>query len=333
MEQANVDLIHREGKGKLSYQGSVAHKLLANDFDVNGLRTNDTLLYDEWKAIDTAVIKEAQQRLNAVNMLIGRGLTYNIPNGLSKTVLAYQDMSDIEEAEVNMDGISKGRRDRPEYDISYLPLPIFHKDFSFTAREIAASRNGNMPLDTSMAELATRKVSEKIEEFVVVGSSNYTFGGGTIYGLLDAPNRNTGNLTAHWNDSAASGTTIKTDVLDMKQELIDDRFYGPYGVWIPTAFETPLDDDYTTGYPKTIRSRLAEIAGVDNVTVVDTMTADNVVMFQLSSDVVRIVIGLSIVTVEWDSEGGLRHNFKVMAIMVPQVRYTQALRSGIAHYS
>ena len=333
MNQADVDLIHSEGRGKLSHQGSVAHRLLANDFNVGSLRTNDTLLYDEWKQIDAAVVKEAQERLTAVNMLIGRGLTYNIPNGLSNTVLAYHDMSDIEDAEVNMDGISKGRRDRPEYDINYLPMPIFHKDFSFTAREIAASRNGNMPLDTSMAELATRKVSEKIEEFVAIGSSSYTFGGGTIYGMKDAPNRNTGSLIGNWDDSATTGANVKDDILAMKQAMIDDRFYGPYGLWIPKNFETALDDDYVSGYPKTIRTRVLEVGGVETVEVVDKLTADNVIMFQMTEDVVRLVIGLSITTVEWDSEGGLRHNFKVMAIMVPQVRYTQALRSGIAHWT
>lgn len=329
---AAVDSLYKE-RGKVYHQGSVAHRLLANNFNVNALRTNDTLLYDEWKHIDTAILKEANIRLSGVNFLVGRGLTYNIPNGMGKTVLAWQDASDTEDAEVSMDGLTKARRDRPEFDIGYLPLPIIHKDFSFSAREIAESRNGNMPLDTTMAELATRKVSEKIEEFLVIGSSTYTFGGGTIRGLLDHGDRNTGSLTANWDDSAGTGEAILSDTLAMKQALIDDRHYGPYALWLPTNFETAIDEDFKSNSDRSIRERISMVENLVDIRVVDKMTADNVVMFQLTPDVVRMVIGLAITVVEWESEGGMRRNFKIIAIMVPQIRSTQANRSGIAHWS
>lgn len=331
-DDVSIDSIFRTGK-KMDHQGNVAHRLLQNDFNVDSLRTNDTLLYKEWETIDKAVLKEAQLRLNGVNILLQKGLTFEIQNGLSKTVLAWQDASDLEEAEVNMDGISKARRDRPVYDLNYIPLPIFHKGFSYSSREIAASRQGNMPLDTTTAELATRKVTEKVEDFLINGSGDYTFGGGTIYGLTDFPNRNQGSLTSNWDDSATSGDVILTDVLEMKSALIADRFHGPYGLWIPTNYETVLDDDFKADSDITIRERILKVTNIERVDVIDYMPSDNVVMLQLTTDVCRIVVGLSIVVVEWDSEGGLRHNFKVMAIMVPQVRSTQADRCGVAHYS
>ena len=329
---AQVDVLSVKSGSVLS-SGAVAERLLKANFNVNALRTNDTLLYDEWKDIDKVVVKAAQERLVAVQQLIARGLTYNIPDGLGKTVLAWQDASDIEDAQINMDGISKGRRDRSEYDISYMPLPVIHKDFSFSIREISASRNGGMPLDTTMAEMSARKVSEMIEQIFFQGHSAYKFGGGTLRGIEDFPNINSGSLNGHWDASGTTGANIVNDLVTMKQALIDSKHFGPYGVWIPTGYETKLDEDYVSNYPKTIRERLNQISNIEFIQVADKMTSTKVAMVQLTADVIRIVMGLNITTVEWDSEGGLKKNFKVMAIILPQPRKTQGDDCGIAVYS
>jgi len=323
-----MDLIY---KGKAV--GDVAMKLLQSNFNINALRTNDVLLYDEWKVIDKAVLKAATQRLLGIGDLQSRGLTYDIPNGLAKTVLAWQDSSDLEDASMSMDGITRGQRDRPEFDINYIPLPIIHYDFSYSVREIQQSRDGSMPLDTTTSELAARKVIEKAETILFQGSSSYKFGGGTIYGYQDAPQRNTGSLTANWDDSAASGATILADVLAMKQASIDAYHFGPWILYIPTNFESAIDDDFKANSDKSIRTRLLEIAGLSDIKVADFLSSDNVVLVQMTTDVVRLVNGLAITTVQWDSEGGMQANFKVMMIMVPQIRNDQNNRSGIVHYT
>jgi uncharacterized linocin/CFP29 family protein len=323
---ANVDFL---GKGKAF--GSLASRLLAVNGNIGALRTNDVLLYDEWKEIDRKVLMAAQQRLLGIADLESRGLVYTIPNGLSKTVLAYQDASDANDAEVSMDGVRRGERDRLEFDINYLPLPIIHKDFSFSLRNILESRNGNMPLDTSMAEMAARKIAEKMEEYLFIGSSSYTFGGGTIHGYISHGSRATYALSAHWNDTAATGETVLADVLGMKQELIDNRHYGPYVLYIPTNFETSIDEDFKAGSDKSIRQRLLEVSGISDIRVADKLTSDNVVLVEMSSEVVRLINGLDIQTIQWDTEGGMQVNFKVMAIKVPQLRVDQDSRAGWCH--
>jgi len=40
---------------------------------------------------------------------------------------------------------------------------------------------------------------------------------------------------------------------------------------------------------------------------------------------------MPITTVQWESQGGMRLNFKVMAIQVPQLRADYSSQSGIAH--
>jgi hypothetical protein len=314
--------------------GNVAAKLLRNNMDPACLRTNETLLHEEWLAIDDVVIKAAQLRQNGVEDLRRNGLVHTLNNGMAKTVFGYQDMSDIEGASASMDGITRGERDRPEYDLAYLPLPIIHKDFSFTAREIAESRAGGQPLDTTMATMAAMKVTEKVEEYLFQGSNTFTYGGGTIYGYQDAPQRTTRSIGTDWaSDTAAN---ILTDVINMKQDLIDDRHYGPYVLYVPTAYESVLDKDYSTSGSTgivSIKDRILRLTNITEVKVSDQLSAANVILVQMTPDVVRLVEGLPITTVQWETDGGMRINFKVMTIQVPQVRNDQQLRSGVCHLS
>jgi uncharacterized linocin/CFP29 family protein len=335
--------------GKAS--GPIASRLVANNMDagvlrpfisdkdnrsyvtVNGknqLTTNATLRKDEWKMYDTAILKVVQERLLGAQDLISRGLTYTT-DGLGTTVLEYEDMSDIEGAQISMDASTRGKKDRPEYGINYLPLPIIHKDYQLNARSLAASRKTGNALDTTMAELAGRKVAEMIEQILFLGTSTYTYGGGTIYGYLDFPSRNTFTLDAHWDDSAATGETILADLLAMKQKSINAMYYGPWVLYIPTNFETALDEDFKAGSDKSVRQRLLEVSGISDIRVVDMLTADNILLVQMTSDVIRLVQGLQVTVVEWSVEGGMITNYKVMAIMVPQPRADQEGHCGITH--
>jgi len=54
---------------------------------------------------------------------------------------------------------------------------------------------------------------------------------------------------------------------------------------------------------------------------------------QQTSDVIREVVGMDITTVQWEEEGGMRLNFKVMAILVPQLRADFNGNTGIVHGS
>ena len=337
------------GKGS----GPLAQRLLANGMNVGAMRpwvgndgrayinvngqaslvTNATLRKDEWKQYDEAALQMSTERLVGISDLLSRGLTYNISNGLGTTVLEYEDVSDLQAAQMSMDAVTRGTNDRPEFDINYLPLPIIHKDFQSNIRVLNASRTTGQPLDTTTAGLAGRKVAELLEQYLFQGASTYTYGGGTLYGYMDSPTRNTGSLTANWDDSAATGDTILTDVRAMKQALIDAKHYGPYVLYIPTNFETAIDDDFKANSDKTIRQRLLEINGISDVKVADKLTDDNVIMVQMTSDVVRLVVGLPVTTVEWQTEGGMIFHYKVMTIQVPQVRADQDDNSGIAHWS
>lgn len=294
------------------------------------INVNATLRRDEWKQLDEAVLAASQLRLGGVDDLVSNNLVFSLGNAMGTTVLEYHDISDAMEADLTMDGISRSMGDRPVYSTKYLPLPVIHVDFEINQRVLEASRRLGNPLDTTSVELATRKVLEKLEALLFTAASTvYTFGGGSIYGYLDHPYRNQYTLGTAW--SSDTGSNILADVMGMKQMAINDRHYGPYMLYIPTAYEKVLDEDYVSGYPKSIRARILEVSGIKGVKVIDTLTADNVLLVQMTTDVVRLVRGMGIQVVEWKNEGGMVTKYKVMTIQVPQVRADYNQRSGIVH--
>ena len=337
--------------------GSVAERLLMNGMNPNALRpyldekgrscitTNQngkatklitnapaTLRKDDWLQLDTAILKAAKPRLKAWGDLRSAGLSYSIPNGMGKTVLEYEDQSDVTDAILSMDGLRKAESDRPEFSLKNLPLPIVHKDFNFSARQLAASRNGGSPLDTTTAELAGRRVAEQIEKLLLGVVPTYQFGGGYIYGYTNFDKRQTKNdLTAP--DGSNAATTV-SEVLEMKTMSQNKNHYGPWFCYCSTSWDQYMDDDYSSAKgDNTLRDRIGAIEGIDRPMTLDYLPANTLMLVQKSSDVVRAVMGMDITTVQWESHGGMQLNFKVMGIMVPQLRADFYDNCGIVHGS
>ncbi len=290
-----------------------------------------TLRRDEWKFLDEAVLDVARQRLGGVQDLITRGLTYNLGNALGTTVLEWHDVSEALEAGLSMDGVTRQRGDRPEYSTNYLPIPIIHADYEINSRVLEASRNMGNPIDTTMAERAARRVNEKLEAMLFT-NTNYSFGGGTIFSYVNYPHRNKVVLTKNWDDAGKTGEEIVNDVVAWKQTSINNLHYGPWVLYIPTLYETVLDKDYDKTTPgTTIRERIMKISGITAITVVDTLPANNVLMVQMTSNVVRLVRGMGLQNVQWQTEGNFVTNYKVLTIQVPQIRSDHNNKTGIVH--
>lgn len=299
------------------------------------VRTNAqaTLTKEAWLALDAAILRVARQRLRIVGDIRGSGLTYAVPNGMGTTVLEYQKMNDVGTATISMDGLRVGPDDRPVFESAYLPLPIIHSDFQFSLRQIMTSRNTGAPLDTTMGEMAARKVAEKVEKLTLGRESTYTYGGGTIYGMCNFPTRLSGSFTAP-TTSGWTGATHLTEILAAKQQLQNSKHYGPYALYYSSAWDKYLDDDFNSNYPnKTLRNRIAEIDGITAVRTLDfldTATSTyNIVMLEMDTGTIRLVIGMDVTTLEWDDMGGLRKNYKVMCIIIPQLRADYDSNCGI----
>lgn len=328
-----LDILTPNGDGVVTQNLSIAKRLLACSFDTNVLRTNATLRREEWLEFDQVVVQLARDRLGIADDLISRGLVKTLNNAMGTTILTWETQSDMRPAQVSMDAITRARADRINYETVSLPVPIIHYDFNLNARALAASRNLGESLDTTMAAEAALQVTERIEDMVINGVTNFQFAGSEIYGYATHPNRNLVSLATAWTDSGMTGELILADVQAMVAAAHTDRMFGPYMLYIPTAYGLEIDNDYKANGDKTTRERILQLQGIDGIRTADKMTADNVLLVQMTSNVVDMVVGQQPAMIEWEEEGGLQLYFKIMSIMVPRIKATQTSQSGIVHMS
>lgn len=331
---ANLDFITNKGGGALS-GGMVAQKLLQSGFNINALRTNDTLRKDEWKLYDKAIVQIAKARLIGVNDLMSRGLSMKLNNALGVTRVEWENDTDLTPAAVTMSGIQRSQDDRVEYSLTGIPVPIIHKDWTLNIRHLEASRKTGQPLDTTMAQKAGRVVAEAIESmlwngYTGLGANN------TIYGYTNAQYRNTKTISVSWNtlpsSDATIGSKIIADVLDMIGKAQTDHMYGPYMLYVPIETMTNMGNDFKAESDRTILERVQAIEGIAGVRATANLT-NSVILVQLTADVIQMIDGIQPTMVQWDSHGGMVTNFKILAIMLPRTRNDSEQQSGIVHGS
>lgn len=334
--------IGKDGYSYLNvYQGG--DKWAEASWKAQRMFTNATLRRDEWIQLDQALLQISQTRLGGVQDLIDNNLVYRLGNPMGTTVLERHLSSDAFEATISMDGNVRSQGDRVDYKHTFLPIPIISVDFDISKRDLEASRALGNPLDTSSAVLAYRKVSQRIETLLFTNDP-YTFGAkdsnarNTIYGYINHPDRNLVTLADYgaWDDpnSSTVGGDVVDSVIAMIAKSIAAKHYGPWHLYIPTAYQTALMRDYDTTTPgTTIYERIMKLEGIKKIQVVDTLPANNVVLVQMTPDVVQLVDGMAPQTVQWMENGQFVTKFKVMAIQVPDVKSDHAGNSGIVHMS
>jgi len=74
-----------------------------------------------------------------------------------------------------------------------------------------------------------------------------------------------------------------------------------------------------------------QLSGMAGITVVDRLEDANVIMVQLTRDVVDLAIAQDITTVQWQEMGGMQEKFKVMAVWVPRFKSDFDGKCGICH--
>lgn len=342
--------------------GDVASRLLAHNFDMRALRpyhADDdpyspiayvdryrngvavaepvfnapaTLRRNDWLLVDQAVVQAAVPRLRAFGDLRARGLEYNIPNGMGHISLGYEVMSDITGATISMDPSRISEFDAPQFDFRQQPLPVIHKDLQFTARQIAVSRQGGTPLDLAPAKLAARRVAEEVEKLTLGVSSSYTYAGGTVYGYTNFPNRITKSDITAPTTGGWTGATLVAEIIAMRELARAKFFYGPWMLYLSPAWAAYLDLDYSaTKGSDTIRQRIANIEGIEEVRELEFLTGYQILLVQMQPDTAEAVVGMEIVTVRWEAQGGMVVNFKIMCIMVPRLRANYAGDAAIVH--
>jgi hypothetical protein len=298
-----------------------------------------TLRKDEWLAFDQAVVKQPRARLQAfADLAAANSFTMD---GMSSSLLEWETANDPGEAVMDMDGLTTGRDEDSLYQLEAVPLPITHSDFSVSERRLMQSRKSGSPIDTTRAETSSRKVSELIEKHTIGQVAAYgPFGDTTlydtspqVYGYTTEPSIITG--TALTIPTSTNPDVALADILAMRDQLYNNNYYGPFMLYHTRNWDQFLDNDYITGTAAsglaapntTLRQRITAIEGITAVRRLDlwqttTETTEfELMLVQMTPDVARAIIGMQPKVVQWDTVGGLRKNFKVMAIMVPNIRH------------
>jgi len=309
---------------------NIPQEMAEDLLNINALRTNDLLRKDEWQALDTAVIEVQRQRLNGIADLQNRGLTRNL-GGLGVLIDQYEQMSDMGGADVDMSGEAEGDEDTLAYNLANVPIPIIHKEYRINKRRLEASRKLGQAIDTTQAEVASRKVRDKSEEILFKGASGIVVNGNSLYGYTNHPQRVTGGVTAAWTNE--SSRDILADVESMLSDADANFFFGPFMLYVPTSYWSVLRSDYKSYSERTFLERLRQYSEIADVKPADVLPADNIVMVQMTRDVVDLAIGQSVTNVEWMSKGNMVSHYKVMAAWAPRIKSDYNGNCGVVHYT
>ena len=211
-----------------------------------------------------------------------------------------------------------------------LPLPVIYKGFNLPLRTVSASRNGAAPLDTTLAEESARKVLETAEQLALGTLGANSFGGYVLQGATNFTGRMTKVLTTP-TGTATNATTL-AEILAMKDQAKDAHHHGPFRLYMGTGWDQYLDGDFSTAYPGiTLRERLMKIDQIQKIATVDFLSGFNALLIEQSKSTMRIVVGMELTTLRWQTLGGLKLHFLVMAILVPQLRADFNGNTGIVH--
>lgn len=243
---------------------------------------------EEWIQLDTAILRAARYRLRAYGDL-AKANTFGGFNGMNKMILEHETMSDIGQAVVDMDGLTPGRTDRPQFQLQGLPLPITHCDFTYNSREMGISRGSGTPLDTSSGENGGRRVAEMIEKTtigittgVIYGGQSTQQGGYTrasqVYGYVNFPARLTVTTWYRPTGNGSSGTgwtpnDTFNNVLAAIDQLRANKFYGPWIIYTSNDWDQYLERPFyitstASNVPistKSLRQMIKDIGDGDSV--------------------------------------------------------------------
>jgi uncharacterized linocin/CFP29 family protein len=300
------------------------------------INTNATLRKDEWIDLEDQILESARERLVIVDDLISAGLTYNV-GGLGTIISEWESASEMTDAEITMDGETKTNKDRQNFKLNGVPIPIIQKDFSIGERQLLSSRNRGASLDVTQGVEAGLNVGRKSEHMVFFGASVGGSNGYTIPGLTTFADRATYTISDWSDDDDSTGVTpeeIFGEILKMVQKLEDEkRAYGPFTLYIPGKYAFRFRQDFKEFSDKTLMERVVDEQVISRVRVSDTLTDGNVVLVEMNRRVLDLAIAADVTTVQWQSGSGFTNHFKTYAAWAPRLKADYDGRTGILHGS
>jgi hypothetical protein len=322
----------RTTKGAMTYR----QREIASPGNFNA---NATLRKDEWLTLDLELLESFRERLTVVDDLRAKGLVHNV-GGLGVIISEWENASEITDAAIDMTGEppGTGQKDRQEFGLNGVPIPVIHKEFDIGERVLMASRTRGASLDVTTGLEASRSCARTVESMFVngvsgaLGASNSAGNTYLIYGFTNFPNRVQYTTLSDWSDSATTQETILSEILQMVQTMEEDqRRFGPFGLYIPADCSFQFYDDYKAESDKTLMQRVLEDPRIEFVKVADTLAAGNVLLIQLDKSTVDIAEASPESNIQWASGSGWTNHFQTFAALAPRIKTDFDGRCGVLH--
>lgn len=176
------------------------------------MRDEAPLTQEEWERLDRTVVEVARRQL------VGRRfISLFGPLGAGMQVIASDAYKGIGLGVHDTFGEKDSGIVRAEAR-QYLTLPLIYKDFRLLWRDIATSRQLNLPLDLAPAAAASAFCTRAEDDLIFHGNTQY----GHV-GLLHVEGRN----TVPWADWDVVGNAFE-NLVAATQKLVSHDFYVPY---------------------------------------------------------------------------------------------------------
>ena len=331
---------------------SYTQALFATGFDANaaydllsqnrGYYVNSTLSGDEWVQLDQVVSAEFIREMVAVQDLRNAGLVR--PESIGTSIAEYSRRSAAPGATVAMSPLANVPNFRADFTREGVPLPFTMEGFQLDMRTLAASQmNPGAGLDVDQAADAARMIGQTLELMTVLGLNSvvrpdHRGNLNTIEGYTSPPNRVTGAAVGPWNDAVNGFVNIINTVEAMKTALRrqgtagDRGVRGPYWLYVGDNNHQDLGQ-ININTDTRARTLLEEDPEIASIGTLHHLPNGEVLLVAIDRNVVQWVEAMDIQTFEWDEQGQLGSNFKILAVGVPLVKATHSGVSGVAHFT
>jgi hypothetical protein len=198
-------------------------------------------------------------------------------------------------------------------------ISVTHKDFVLKRDEVYGTPLAKC--ETTSSEAAARWVGQAVEQHLLC--------------LLVNPWATVNPLRARPDlDSWQPSVTVK-EILDAKESLHCLKYYGPYLLLHSKAWDRYLDSDYSVESQwteQTVRGCIQEIDGIVRAVPFDYLSDFDILLVQMTPDVIRIVVEQEFIVVQTGEANVERKcSFEAMTVTASRAKADLNGKTGVYH--
>jgi len=279
-------------------------------------RAQAPLVEEEWKQLDEAVVRAVQPVLVGRRVLPVKALA-----GIGVMTVTWDELTEMGAALISMYGETPAE-DQVLYTRKSLIVPILHKDFRISMRDLEASRRFGTTLDAANAESAALIVAQKEDRLILNGeiTGEPMLG---IQGLTTATGRQTQASGGAW----ATSPNALNDIRAAAKKLLDKYYPPSYDLILqPSAFMDAHTLIANTGISQL--EKIKELIGgqvyVSSQLKASGGTTNSAILMKSGAENADLCVAQDLKTFYMQALD-LSHHFKVYEAVVPRIKRPTAI--------